>query len=168
MKVADIPLVLRFPRHDSLTPGMQDDLQILTRLPLRNWRRWNHPISGDTLRSGNCHHAATAIMVDLVAASAARGWRIGSGFIHVAELSAPVLHSWVESPHGAVVDASQVYEIGWARAAPRPLWFRENAVEPLIQRGPGQVAAAVRRLGVATAALLPLSQVLEAAVSALL
>lgn len=163
-----VPLsVLFIPDHPSLTPAMRGDVAGLVALPLRNWRRWNRRIGEDTLRDGNCHHAATALIMDLIEASAAQGWRIGSGFVRMPDITEPVLHSWVETPHGAVVDASQVYKTRSGLAVSRAHWFKAYAAEPLIQRRPGQVAWAVRRFGLATAALLPLSQVIDAAAAAL-
>ncbi|MFO1150024.1 MAG: hypothetical protein U1E62_16730 [Alsobacter sp.] len=160
--------VLVLSRHPSLTPAMEGDLARLMAVPLTHWQRWNRAIGEDTFRSGNCHHAATALVMDLVAASAARGWRAASGFVRFPEISEPVLHSWLESPHDAVVDASQVYRVRYGLALSREAWFRDFRVEPLIQRRPGQVASAVRRFGLASAALLPITQLLEAAASSLM
>jgi hypothetical protein len=160
--------VLVIPRHPSLTPAMESDIAGLVAVPLRNWQRWNRAVGEDAFRSGNCHHAATALVMDLVAASAARGWRAASGFVRFPEISEPVLHSWLESPHEAVVDASQVYKVSYGLAMSRECWFREFRVEPLVQRRPGQIVAAVRRFGLASAALLPITQLLEAAASGLM
>lgn len=161
-------IVLFIPDHPSLTHGMRGDVARLLSLPLRHWRRWNHHIGEDPVRNGNCHHAATALIMDLIDASAAKGWRIGSGFTRMPNIDEPVLHSWVETPHGAVIDASQVYKVEKGLAVSREHWFEAFAAEPLIQRRPGQVAWAVRRFGFATAALLPLTQILDAAASTVL
>lgn len=160
--------VLVIPDHSSLTPAMRRDVLQLMGLPLRHWKRWNHAIGADPVRNGNCHHAATALIMDLIDASMARGWRIGSGFTRMPDIDEPILHSWVETPHGAVVDASQVYKVGTGLAVSRSHWFQAFAAEPLIQRRPGQVAWAVRRFGFATAALLPLGQLIDAATSTVL
>ncbi len=160
--------VLVIPRHPSLTPAMESDVATLMALPLRHWRRWNRAIGTDVFQSGNCHHAATALVMDLVAGSAASGWRASSGFVRLPGISQPVLHSWLETPHDAVVDASQVYRTSYGIAMSRECWIKEFRAEPLVQRRPGQVAAAVRRFGFASAALLPITQLLEAAASGLM
>jgi hypothetical protein len=168
MSAMHAPAALFIPDHPSLSHAMRADVARLVSLPLRHWRRWNHRIGDDPLRGGNCHHAATALIMDLIEASAATGWRIGSGFTRMPAIDEPVLHSWIESPAGAVVDASQTYRTGSGLAVSREHWFRAHGAEPLIQRRPGQVAWAVRRFGLATAALLPLSQLLDAAAASLL
>lgn len=160
--------VLIIPDHPSLTPAMRGDVSRLVSLPLRHWRRWNHQIGDDPVRSGNCHHAATALIMDLIDASSAKGWRIGSGFVRMPDVDEPVLHSWIESPRGAVVDGSQVYKVMSGIAVSRSHWFAAYGAETLIQRRPGQVAWAVRRFGFATAAVLPISQLLDAAASTVL
>lgn len=149
--------------HPGLTPPMHRDVHAVSALPLRRWSRWNHEITNELIAAGgNCHYAAPALLLDLVEASKARGWRVASGMARLRVQEDPVLHSWLESPAGAVLDASQVYRVGTAYAAPRETWFREFDVRPLVVRRPGQIAHAARRYGFATAAVLPFAQLLEA------
>lgn len=150
--------------HPGLTPPMHRDVRTVSTLPRRRWSRWNHEISNEVLAGGNCHYAAPALLMDLVEASKARGWRVASGMAQLRSLDPPVLHSWLESPGGAILDASQVYLVGTAYAAPREVWFREFDVKPLVARRPGQIVHAVRRHGFATAAVLPFAQLVKAGV----
>ena len=157
----DVPLLIEF--HPSLTPPMRRELQGIAPLPLRRWRRWNHEVQdGAGTPAGNCHYAAPALLLDRVEASLASGWRVATGYARLQAQATPVLHSWLESPAGAVLDASQVYKVGTAHAAERRVWLGQHEVRPLIIRRPGQIAHAVRRYGFTTAAVLPLAQLLEA------
>jgi len=155
----DAPIIIE--AHPSLTRPMRRDMEVVIRTPLKRWERWNRAIGDDPASNGNCHHAAAALLLDLIAASHAQGWRVATGMVSFPGSKAPIAHSWLESPSGAALDASQVYRTRTAYAASRDQWFREFKVRPLVSRSPGQIARAVRKFGFVAAALLPISQLVD-------